>query len=155
MRGGALLQCGKGGVRHYVLCASFAPDYATKRDDFSAVVLLLGREKTTGGKVDEGYRGASGAEDGAGRARRGGMAEDGGQWGKGAGRGRMGRGGATHTALWEGMGAGDGRGSYARGPRGQGAGYALLSYPTGGEGGRGIEGHDASGFGLRSPAVRP
>jgi len=38
------------------------------RDDFSAVVVLLVREKATGGKVDEGYRGASGAEDGAWQA---------------------------------------------------------------------------------------
>ena len=56
------------GVRHYVLCVSFAPRCATMRDDFSAVMLLLGREKPTGGKVDEGHRWASGAEDGTGRA---------------------------------------------------------------------------------------
>ena len=57
-----------GGSDIHVLCASIAPDYARLRDDFSAVMLLLEREKATGGKVSEGHRGASGAEDGAGRA---------------------------------------------------------------------------------------
>ena len=123
------------------------------RDDFSAVMLLLGREKATGGKVDEGHRGASGAKDGAWQAIRGRMAEEGGQWVKGAGRGGVGRGGATHTALLEGMGARDGRGSYARGQKGQGAGCALLSYPIGGEGKRGIEGKGASGFGLPTLSI--
>jgi len=97
MRGSGLLQCGKRGVGHYVLCALFAPDYATARDDFSAVMVLPDGEKPTGGKVDEGYRGASGAEDGTKRAIRCRVSEDGGQWGKGAGRGRMGQGGGTHA----------------------------------------------------------
>ena len=118
-------------------------------------MLLPDVEKPTGGKVDEGYRGASRAEDGTGRAIRCRVSEEGGQWGKNAWRGRMGREGGTHAPLWEGMEAGDGRGSYARGPRGQRAGCALLSYPIGGEGEVEIEGEEASGFGLRSPAVRP
>jgi len=83
-----LPQCGKVGVGHYVLCASFAPDYATTRDDFSAVMLLPDGEKPTGGKVDEGHRWASGAEDGTGRARLGGTAPEGGHRGERAGRGR-------------------------------------------------------------------
>jgi hypothetical protein len=49
------------------------------RDDFSAVVLLLGRERATGGKVDEGYRGAGGAEDELWQAIRCRVSEEGGQ----------------------------------------------------------------------------
>ena len=58
-------------------------------------MVLPEREKATGGKVDEGHRGASGGEDGAGRARRGRVAEGGGHWGRMAGRGAGGRGGAV------------------------------------------------------------
>lgn len=50
----------------HVLCASFAPDYARKGDDFSAVMVLPEETMGMGGKVGEGHGGASGAEDGAG-----------------------------------------------------------------------------------------
>ena len=59
-----------------VLCGSIAPDYARLRDYFSAVMLLPEETKPTGGRVDEGYKGASHCKDGTGRERGRGMAEE-------------------------------------------------------------------------------
>ena len=70
------------GKTFHVLCASIAPDYARMKDDFSAVMLLPDRTKPTGGRVDEGSKGASHCKDSAGRERGRGMAEERGMDGK-------------------------------------------------------------------------
>jgi hypothetical protein len=76
---------------------------------------------------------------------------------EGAGRAQLprrgGGAGATHTPTGGGMGARDGWGRYARGQRGQGAGYALLSYPIWEEAGESIKGKGASGFGLPTLSI--
>ena len=85
------------GKTFHVLCASIAPHYARLRDDFSAVMVLPEQTKPAGGKVDEGSKGASEAEDSFCHYFSGRWHEEGGRRGPRAQRAAGGQWRPTHT----------------------------------------------------------